>query len=67
MASLKTRYGGQEGEQIYYRMERERRGPFAPGNKCGDFRLGARSPDRRSEEKMLTDVIRSKREKAEHR
>lgn len=33
MKSLRSRYGPQAGEDIYYKMEAEASGPFSPGNK----------------------------------
>lgn len=36
MTSLKGRYGNKKGERIYYAMEAEASGPFAPGAKHHD-------------------------------
>jgi hypothetical protein len=33
MSALRKRYGPKEGERVYYAMEAEAKGPFAPGNK----------------------------------
>lgn len=33
MDSLQARYGPSNGERVYYAMEAEGRGPFAPGGK----------------------------------
>lgn len=37
MDSLKARYGPKEGERVYYAMEAEGKGPFAPGAKHRDL------------------------------
>ena len=36
MTSLRGRYGAKKGERIYYAMEAEASGPFAPGAKHHD-------------------------------
>lgn len=33
MGALQERYGPDEGKRVYYAMEAEGRGPFAPGGK----------------------------------
>jgi len=65
MSNLIAQYGPVEGANVYFKMERERKGPFQDGAKYGEERLGSANPVANvSPEQLIVEAFRVRMAKA---